>query len=105
MKSEARALIKNWHVVKKTSGGWGIAGNVYGHPNCGEGDYIRTSRIRTLDLENGIVVTKNSTYELCKQTVEPSEEWEFLNLSKNRTAPVCDHGSSDPTCYACMVGE
>ncbi len=58
-------LIKNWTVEKRGSA-YVVCGNIYNDTKnrFRDGTPIHTSRVEYIDFVNGIVKTKNSTYNL-----------------------------------------
>lgn len=58
--------LENWKFLDC----WGnevCFGNVYGNPKFTDGQFIRTSKVTLKDLENKIITSLNSTYELGKE--------------------------------------
>jgi hypothetical protein len=70
--------IENWKIISlKNNKDYQILGNVWGRPNTRNGEWLRTSNIKILDISNNLVITLNSTYELGKHaegTVRMGEE-------------------------------
>ena len=58
--------IENWYVL-----GDRLYGEVNDHPNFNRGDFVKTSAI--LDRNEGLVVTKNTIYELGKEKTADEE--------------------------------
>lgn len=60
------ARLEYWRVFAITQGFCRLSGRVYGdrHGRFGDGEYIHTSHIVRVDLNNSLVVTRNSTYKL-----------------------------------------
>ena len=58
-----------------------LQGNVYGNDRFKEGTFIHTSSIQEIDLDNGIVKTRNSTYKLGKIDEEYLEYCEQNNVN------------------------
>ena len=58
-------LIKHWVIIKEY-GNCYLEGNIYNdaHKRFENGKHIRTSKIRTIDFDKGIVITQNSVYYL-----------------------------------------
>lgn len=58
-----------------------LQGNVYDNERFNEGTFIHTSSIQDIDLDNGIIKTKNSTYKLGKIDSEYLEYCEQNNVN------------------------
>ena len=59
-------LIKNWKIERFWDGNYVVDGYIYNDAKNGyvDGTHIRTSQILSVDFEQGVVKTKNSTYNL-----------------------------------------
>lgn len=55
-----KAKLEDWYVGSDNL----LHGNVYGHPKIPDGEFITTSRIVTLNSENGEAETLNTNYKL-----------------------------------------
>ena len=56
-----------------------IIGNVYNHPGFKDGELIKTSPVKKMDLERGLIRTSDKTYTLGI----PHEQWvEWLHETK-----------------------
>jgi hypothetical protein len=60
-----KARLYNWNLYRSGSHVF-LEGVVCGHPKARDGLNIRTSPVRSLDFENKIAETKNTTYELAE---------------------------------------
>jgi hypothetical protein len=58
-----------------------LTGNVFGHTRHEDGKFVETSTVEQIDLENGIVITRNSTYILGT----PDSKWvEWISKNDSR---------------------
>lgn len=57
-----------------------LQGNVYNHENFEDGQFVYTSSIQDIDLENGRVNTRNTIYQLGKIDEEYLEFCEGNNV-------------------------
>ena len=61
-------LFKKWRLQKAPDGYYVVVGEIYNDEKkrFKDGNYMRTSRIKSIDFETGIAITKNSVYNLEK---------------------------------------
>ena len=64
-------LLKNWTIENFWDGSVVLYGEIYNDEKnrFSDGSHIRTSRVRYIDFEQGVVQTKNSTYHLAKRGI------------------------------------
>lgn len=60
-----------------------LEGEVYGHPNFVDGQFIKTSSLTLLDIENNYARTKNTEYVL--RQIDP-EYQKFLDGQKENSS-------------------
>lgn len=60
-----------------------LEGEVYGHPSFADGQFIKTSSLTVLDMENNCAKTRNTEYTLGK--IDP-EYQKFLDEQKENSS-------------------
>lgn len=65
--SKPQVKIDNWRII-----GEALFGEVQGHPRFAQGQFVRTSRIASVDREKGEVETQNTIYLLGKEACDDS---------------------------------
>ena len=71
--AEKRVRIENWSVIQSTNlidfatphgAGRKLMGLVYGHPRFSDGSPVVTTELKSIDIQLGRAISKNTTYEL-----------------------------------------